>query len=251
MCRLREKYLGISTRLFGLTVIAALIGSVQGCVSVPKAAYEGKLSRVTGYLASGKGTVHDKFDEGKCPSCTLIHYAAAGGKVEVAKALVESGADVNVANGAGLTPLHLAAESRRGAMARFLLANGAKPSLSIRDRHGNTPLLYAVAGGQESEPKAMVLATGTVVYTAEKTQSAEELAEILLAAGADPNTPTNLGNTPLHIAAYRGRVRACKLLLESGADLTRRNNDGETAEMLAERFGNREVVSLLRQPATR
>jgi ankyrin repeat protein len=51
---------------------------------------------------------------------------------------LDSGADVNAANPAGLTPLHQAARVLRPALAHELIAHGARRD--VRDENGKTPL---------------------------------------------------------------------------------------------------------------
>ena len=58
----------------------------------------------------------------------------------------------------------------------------------------------------------------------------------------------NSGVTALHSAAYHGRLAIATRLLEGGADLTLRDNDGKTALDWARSQGKSEVVALLSQP---
>ena len=67
----------------------------------------------------------------------------------------------------------------------------------------------------------------------------------MLEAGADLNAPTAQGNTPLHIAAYKGYTGVVGLLLARGADRRARNRLGQTAEDLARVFKQDAIVSLL------
>ena len=54
--------------------------------------------------------------------------------------------------------------------------------------------------------------------------------------------------TAQHQAAYNGSLASATRLLEGGADLTLRDNDGKTALDLARSNGKIEVVALLSQP---
>ena len=56
------------------------------------------------------------------------------------------------------------------------------------------------------------------------------------------------GRTALHDAAYHGNLAIATRLLEGGADLTLRANDGKTALDFARSSGKSEVVALLSQP---
>ena len=57
---------------------------------------------------------------------TPLHAAAANSQVDVATLLVERGADVNARDGSGFTPLALAANSRSDLLMLLLLEKGAR-----------------------------------------------------------------------------------------------------------------------------
>ena len=66
-----------------------------------------------------------------------------------------------------------------------------------------------------------------------------EMARTLIEAGADINFKNNDGSTPLHTASFFCRPEIVKLLLDKGADKTIRNNFGGTAyEAVAGAFGD-------------
>lgn len=56
-----------------------------------------------------------------------------------------------------------------------------------------------------------------------------EVAELLINAGADLNYKNNDGSTALHTAAFFGHENMVKLLLKNNADITIKNNVGKTA----------------------
>ena len=81
---------------------------------------------------------------------TPLHYAARNGCYYCIEALVGAGADVNVPNILeGITPLMTALDSSHNDVAKFLLDHGANPK--VWDVYGRTPLYIAVdhkaAGG--------------------------------------------------------------------------------------------------------
>ena len=61
--------------------------------------------------------------------------------------------------------------------------------------------------------------------------------EMLLNAGAEFDNPIrkviNSNNTPLHCAAWNDSVKCCKLLIDKGADMSKRNINGDTPLHLA------------------
>ncbi len=83
------------------------------------------------------------------------------------------------------------------------------------------------------------------IWTAAATGNIEAIKQHL-AAGTDLNAkePTG-GSTPLMVAAVYGQTEAAKLLVEKGADVNARNNDGATALLAAAFFCRTETVKLL------
>jgi hemoglobin len=58
--------------------------------------------------------------------CTALHMAARRGNLEVAKALLDSGANIDAQDKRGETPLKRALNCRKTKLAEFLIANGAR-----------------------------------------------------------------------------------------------------------------------------
>ena len=124
---------------------------------------------------------------------TALHLAAFFGKTEVARALLEAGADPGAysANEFHVQPLHSAAAGRHVEICRLLIAAGA--DVDARQRHGFTPLHAAAQHGDV------------------------ELLELLLSAGADPSQPKDDGETPADTAEAEGHVDVARRLREVAA----------------------------------
>lgn len=73
---------------------------------------------------------------------TLLHIAAIHGSDDVAKLLLEKGANVNARNQDGYAPIHFALRNENDSTAQIFLDHGADVNQS--DKHGNTVLHYAV-----------------------------------------------------------------------------------------------------------
>ena len=75
-----------------------------------------------------------------------------------------------------------------------------------------------------------------------------QMAELLVQHGADVNAKNNDGGTSLHAAAFLGRVEIVKLLVQHEADINAKNNDGETPmDSLKADWGTTEFIARLLQ----
>jgi ankyrin repeat protein len=147
--------------------------------------------------------------------------ASARGDVESVRTLLKQGADVNAAQGDGMTALHWAARHGDVELTRMLLYAGA--NVKAATRLGTyTPLIMASRAGST------------------------EVMDALIKAGADPKAPTSSGTTPLMLAAASGRADAVQLLLDHGVDIDATESArGETALMFAAASGRAEAMKTL------
>jgi ankyrin repeat protein len=158
---------------------------------------------------------------------SAIADAAMAGHRDAVRSLLENAADVNAAQGDGMTALHWAARHGDVELARMLLYAGANVKASTR-LGGYTPLLMAAEAGDA----AMIAA--------------------LLEAGADPKTATTNGTTPLMLAAASGSAEAVRKLLAGGADLHATEHAREqTALMFASAFNRVEAMRVLLENGAR
>lgn len=186
---------------------------------------------------------------------TALHHAATADSVELVRALVEAGAEVNAVSEAG-TPLHFAAGAGAERAAVALVEAGADVNAQGRDvrtgrdiptlpspgipltqgwrAQGSTALLQAAARGSTSGARLLVEAGADVHLT---TDEAHDLLTPLHVAAEGGHTPllcvllaangaaearrqaSGMGYTPLQCAAAQGSEEAVRLLLE-GVDVT-------------------------------
>lgn len=153
----------------------------------------------------------------------LIAALMSGQKLEMLRCLLDAGADPNLPNDNGNTPLMY---SHSVAATRFLVKNGADPH--ARDNNGWTALIHSPKAAITKyllELGADVNAVGKDGMTALIRSQSPEITELLLNAGADPNARTTDGANAL---MYARDMRQIELLLAAGTDATLADEEGLT-----------------------
>ncbi len=150
-----------------------------------------------------------------------IAEAAARGDRDAVKLLLKKAADVNAAQGDGMTALHWAAMNGDLELAEMLMVAGANVRATTR------------------------LGTYTPLYLASQ-QGHGPVIQALLKAGADLKTGTPNGTTPLMVAAAAGEIAAVKVLIENGADVNAKDGvRAQTPLMYAAASNRAAVIELL------
>ena len=156
---------------------------------------------------------------------TALHVATYHGQLAVAQYLLDTGADPNIANRYGVTPLMLASANGDNTFVSLLLKAGADPNKTSPE--GETPLMLAARAGKL------------------------DCIGSLLEQGADPNaTESWEGQTALMWAAAEGYAPVARRLLDASADANSKSKAGLNAFQYATRQGKIDVVRTFLQSRT-
>ncbi|KAF5281785.1 hypothetical protein FQR65_LT14532 [Abscondita terminalis] len=176
---------------------------------------------------------------------SCMHYLVDKCEIDVIGDLAKAGADINVRNRDGNTPLHCAVRFGNCTLVKLLLSFGADSN--VHDSiDGNTCLHWAVALNRD------------------------DYVQVLVEYGADVNSKNNNGETPLVYARRFGRNNHERIMTDTGRDFTilcqavkkgsiytvrkllkddfdidKKNDDGETLLMIALRNGEVGVADYL------
>ena len=173
-------------------------------------------------LAQGVGV--DDARGGRTP----LSLALEGGHLDVARVLLQQGADAMAAVGSDSrpAPLHAARTGDLKTM-NLLLGFGVKPDLV--DTDGTPALVQAVARNDESMTRTLLEAGATpdvdptVPHRSLLEQAIRDggpgVVELLLAHGADPNVLSREGQPLVPLAVALGRPDVTAALLDAGASV--------------------------------
>lgn len=166
------------------------------------------------------------------------------GDASAVKAAIEAGADTNIRDNWGRSPLIVALQAGSTPIAEILIGKGA--AVSGTDAWGRTPLLVAVQLRntaavrllleKESDINAANKNDITPLIAAAQTGN-KEAAGLLISKGAQLDKPDNLGWTALMWAANRNDGDIVRMLLAKGADAGKVGRDNATAVELAKKCG--------------
>lgn len=205
-------------------VMAAALGAVAACAPVPEAQETPSSPR---YGAPEPGRTSAPSERGIEQWSGELLAAAGSGNAEEAARLLGLGADVEVRDEEGRSPLMLAVLGDHAAVAEVLVERGADPD--ALDDAGDTPWVNCGV-------------TGSVA-----------MMQALLPAGPDLAIPNRRGGSPLHPASERGHVDYVWEVLAATdieAVIDRVNYNGWTAMLEAVALGDgsepyQEIVALL------
>lgn len=188
---------------------------------------------------------------------TPVHAATENRHFNTVLALAQAGANLEVADAWGRTPLTVAIACKSLETVLMLLEHRADPNrtnarcrypLAIAALEGTTAIACALLehgaapGGPLPAPASTPVST-PVHYAAERGDT--ELLRVLLDAGAAPDALTRHGETPMHLAARCVQIDAVRALLHAGADPETPDAYGWTPLANAAKRGDDRMVKTL------
>jgi ankyrin repeat protein len=158
------------------------------------------------------------------------------------RTLIARGADPNVKNNDGETPLAQAVQRNQPEALKALLEGGANPNERLKD--GSTPLNLAIERNMPGILEALLAGGADATTVDDRLQTTlhraawhrrAALVGCLLRYGANPAVSDEVGKTPLHLCVrYAGHdntdeiVSIIQLLADHGADVSARDQKGRT-----------------------
>jgi len=189
--------------IFLLSLLAlAYLTNTASAEQIIEAAKNGDLKTVKTILTSDPSKLN-ALDEEKY---TPLHWACIRGHWDVARHLIEMGADLNIQGGDGGTPLNWAVHHDNVEIAKLMIDKGAK--LNIQNQWGMTELHTAIWRGNI------------------------HVVEYLLDQGSDPMIKTKEGWTAMHYAFRSGHDHIIELLKKRGISLKVQDKNGRYPQHL-------------------
>jgi len=183
-----------------------------------------------------------------------IHFAACVGSIVVTRILVCCrDVDLNTLTDDGSTPLFLACQHGHHACVRWLLAGGADPN--VPDLGGRTPLVIAAANENREKIMISLIANHANVHLRDShgmtalsyaiARGDENSVALLLHAGSDANQRSASGISALHCAVWRCNPTIVRQLLSHGASVSDVDRSGRSPCEIALAHGSVDCLRIL------
>ncbi|KAB8276988.1 ankyrin repeat-containing domain protein [Aspergillus minisclerotigenes] len=229
----------------------------MGRTALSSAAYYG-CEEVLKFLLKMGADPNAPNEDGSCPLICMLKgcYAQRPEQPKILELLLANGADLDLKDGDGRTPLSWAARQGVIHTTQFLLERNADPN--SRDTHGRSPLFWGVMTRHSQEIVKLLFQhgadprstddNGRTVLSRAAEYGSEGVVRLLLEMNVDVNISDNDGRSPLSWAAESANEATVKLLLQAeGIDTEGRDNIGRSAHLMAADRGSQAIVNLLSQ----
>jgi len=176
----------------------------------------------------------------------LLHLSASrkyrSGGTRFHELLIERGADINLVNKAGLSPLDIAILNGNTEVTELLIEKGAQSySLHAAIHQGDVERVKQLLKDGADINKLDMREWQTPLMYAVSAEN-PEMVRFLISNGADVNHINPRGSTPLTQTAFLGDIEMVKLLLEHGADIHYMRDDGYSVLTTAIQSRNLDIV---------
>jgi len=179
-----------------LVLILVHMSITASAEEIVEAAKKGDLKTVQEILAQNPSKLNSLDEEKYTP----LHWACMRAHWDIAKYLIDQGADLNLQGGDGGTPLQWAAHHDNVDIIKLMIDKGAK--LNLQNQWGMTELHTAIWRGNI------------------------KVVACLLNRGSDPLIRTKEGWTAMHYAFRSGHDNVIELLKKRGISLEVQDNQG-------------------------
>ena len=210
----------------------ATIVDSHGRTALLVAAEADNIGALTELLKGDADTAVDAPDD---DGRTVTHWAVFHQNTVAIRLLVAAGADVNVRDSRGFSPLMVAAQQGNADIVEILVNNGACVDLESVEKE--TALLLAAANKHLACVGKLVDLGADVNASNDRRETAllyaihdADTATHLLHAGADANVATNDHVSPLSMAVQHGYVDVIRHLLQANCDPTVAGPSGSLLE---------------------
>ena len=147
---------------------------------------------------------------------TPLHIAARNGKLHIVKLLESKGADLNMKNKNQCLAAHLASENYHYDVVEYLILKGTN---------------------------ANALCSKQTLFVWLASMNRHKIVSKLVLKGVDINFPDESGKTPLFVAIEKGHRKMIALFLKTGANPNVVNKLGETLLHVAVKNGHKDIVT--------
>lgn len=192
---------------------------------------------------------------------TLLHFAAEYGKYDIAKYLVDKGANLNLQDNAKNTPLMVSTSvfSQHDSISVLLINQGA--NLNIVGSSGSTALRNTIGiGGAGQQPNIFKLlidkgadinfqcdeCCNRTVFLFCCSWGTTEMLQQLIDKKADIKKIDCKGLNGLMYAIEQKNIVAIKLLLTTSIDIIHKDNKGQTVLDYANKSKDEEIINLIK-----
>ncbi|XP_011501853.1 PREDICTED: rabankyrin-5 [Ceratosolen solmsi marchali] len=190
--------------------------------------------------------------------CTPLHLCCQWGLEQVVQTLIEHGANINVRDAEGKTPVHIAIQNQHAQIISLLLCH-PNINLSLRDKKGQSPFATALVMRNNKAAQAILDRLPSAaeqfdnkgrnfLHTAIQKNDMESIL-FLLSIQVDVNSRVQdvTQTPPLHLAAMSGNELLVRSLILAEARVNDTDAHRNTALHSAAKAGHAFVVSALLQ----